>query len=150
MIDWSERRGKWERDEFGLPFKPKGEESARDRVLREAEMREVAHINLSAIYRRLQAGLGGGTDGVRKARLCFDSFASQKKRYSKGQHGADDEKTDRLMRFYDVYGNSYESLSVFANSLHSELRGEFGATPEAIEKRLRGQLKKREENAAKK
>lgn len=137
MPDWSARSSKWERDEFGLPFKPKSEESAKDRVLREMEMREVALFNLSAIYRTLQERFGGGPDGARKARQCFDGFASKKPRYTKGQHGArDQKKNDRLVQLYDFWIGEGHTRGEIAEAIHAKFGGELGASPKAIDKQL--------------
>jgi hypothetical protein len=137
MRDWSERPGKWERDEFGLPFKPKSEESAKERVLREMEMREVALFNLSAIYRTLQERFGRGPDGARKARQCFDGFASKKPRYSKGQHGArDQKKNDRLLQLYDFWAGEGKTRFELAEVMYAKFGDELGASAEAIDKQL--------------
>jgi hypothetical protein len=142
-VDWSERSGKWERDEFGLPFKPKSEESAKDRVLREMEMREAAVINLSAIYRTLQERFGGGPDGVRKARQCFDGFASKKPRYSKGQHGArDQKKNDRLLQLYDFWVGDGHTRFEIAEAMYAR-SPELGASAKAIDKQLQRLLAER-------
>jgi P4 family phage/plasmid primase-like protien len=61
---WGEHAGRWDRDEFGIPLRPKGEESEQDRRLREAKTLEAAHLSLSAIYRRLQEELGGAHLGI--------------------------------------------------------------------------------------
>jgi hypothetical protein len=138
------QESRWDRDEFGIPLKPKGEESARDRLLREAKTLEAAHINLSAIYRRLQEELGGGKDGVRKARRCFDYFASQKPKYAKGQHGSNDQLNERLLEIYDEYRMAPSDLG---KAVHSALPRKFGNSAEAIEKKVYRLLKEREKNA---
>ena len=121
----------WDRDEFGIPRKPKGKESAQDRLLREKKVREAAHIALSAIYRRLQEELGainrrlqeelGGEDGGTKARRCFDyfaarpcfdRFASKKPKYKKGQHGGDDQVNEWLLEMYDQSGMSPADFAI--------------------------------------
>jgi hypothetical protein len=132
MPDWGEYAGRWDRDEFGIPLQPKCEESAQERILREAKVREAAHLQLSAIYRRLQEELGainrrlqeelgGGEDGGRKARQCFDYFAalpcfdyfaSQKPKYKKGQHGGDDEVNEILLEMYDRAGMSPADFAI--------------------------------------
>jgi hypothetical protein len=142
MRDWSERGGKWERDVHGLPIKPEGE-TAPERVLREMEMREVAIMNLSAIYRTLQEGFGGGPDGARRARQCFDGFASKKTRYSRGQHGADDRKNDRLLQLYDFWGDSAKTRREIAEAIYAKFGDELGASTEAIDKQLQRLLAER-------
>jgi hypothetical protein len=141
MTDWWRKRvGEWERDEFGLPLKSKGEENAGSRLLGEAEMRAVAGIHLALIFRKLHEGLGGGKDGVKKARRCFDHFASKKHQYRKGQHGANDLINERLL---DIYDASNMSPSAIGNGLHTERPGVFGNSAEAIEKKLRRLLEQR-------
>jgi hypothetical protein len=135
MRDWSERGGKWERDVYGLPIKPNGE-TAPERVLREMDMREVAIMNLSAIYRTLQEGFGGGPDGARRARQCFDGFASKKTRYSRGQHGADDRKNDRLLQLYDFWVGEGHTRFEIAEAIYEKFGGELGTSAESIDKQL--------------
>jgi hypothetical protein len=126
------QESRWDRDEFGIPLKPKGEESAQDRLLREAKVRAAAHLQLSAIYRRLQEELGainlrlqeelgGGEDGDKKARRCFDyfaelpcfdRFATPKPKYKKGQHGGNDELNEWLMEMYDQSGMSPANFAI--------------------------------------
>jgi hypothetical protein len=147
MRDWSERPGNWERDEFGLPIKPKVER-ARDRVLREMETRGVAIINLSAIYRTLQERFGGGPDGARRARQCFDGFASKKPRYSKGQHGArDQKKNDRLLQLYDFWAGEGTTRLEIAEVMYAKFGDELGASAEAIDKQLQRLLADRKVQA---
>jgi hypothetical protein len=133
--------GEWERDEFRLPVKPEGEESAKARHWREAQMRRVAGMLLTLIFRKLHEGFGG-KDGVEKARRCFDPFASKKTRYAKGQHGANyPEINEQLLGIYD---RSDMGPAELGRELAKWDRGRFGASPEAIEKKLRRLLAQRE------
>jgi hypothetical protein len=171
MTDWGEYAGRWDRDEFGIPLKPKCEESARDRLLREAKAREAAHLSLSAIYRRLQEELGGGEDGGIKARRCFDRFASQKPKYKKGQHGGDDEVNEWLLEMYDQSGMSPADFAIGFVKERVERRqsyirmgmtdaaeacianqfwGRAGPSDDSIERRIRRLLKEREEKSGRK
>jgi len=136
--------GEWKRDEFGLPLKPEGEESAQACIRREAETRRVAEMHLALIFRKLHEALGGAKVGVEKARRCFDPFASKKRKYAKGQHGANDPINERLLEIYDVSGMSPADLG---KRLADQRRGEFGNSPEAIEKKLRRLLNQREPKA---
>jgi hypothetical protein len=165
-MDWGEYAGRWNRDEFGIPLKPKGEESAQDRLLREAKVREAAHLKLSDIYRRLQKELGG-KDGV-KARRCFDYFASQKPKYKKGQHGGNDPANERLLELYDELGMEPAQFSETLVKARTERRARYlqddmdlddandllanqfcvkpWANAKSVERRVRRLLKEREEN----
>ena len=144
MPDWREREGSWERDEYGLPIRPEGEESDRERFLRESEMREIAHINLQTIALKLVKGLGGGVDGLRRAQQVFEGFAPENPKRERGQRGANDRENDRLLQVYDFCGSSYKSLGDFAIALHEDLPHEHGHhTPEAIEQQLRRLLQRR-------
>jgi hypothetical protein len=166
MPDWGEYAGRWDRDEFGIPLKPKCEESAQDRLLREAKVGEAAHLQLSAIYRRLQKELGGGEDGGIKARQCFDYFASQKPKYKKGQHGGDDEVNEILLEMYDRAGmspadfaigfvnervqrrKSYIQMGMTDDDADALIANQFwrkaGRSADSIERRIRRLLKERE------
>jgi hypothetical protein len=132
------------RDRFGLPIPPSGPETAEARRWRKAIARRQAELVMAELFIKLKANLGEA-----EAREFFDRFSTPQR---PGHRGPSDHKlNDRLLDLYDLLLEKTDDRPslprLIGQQLHCTSPGQFGNSPDAIEKRIRRLVKAREKKA---